>query len=143
MFFGEFEHALDDKGRVILPAKFRDRFADGAYLTKVLDGCLAVYTPEEFELVAREVQEKARRGGVARNVARTFAAGTTEVVPDRQGRVAIPQTLRSFAGLTDRVMVTGQFNRLEIWDAERWTEVNRQGEASMSDPHADIDDMTF
>ena len=76
-------------------------------------------------------------------MARTFAAGTTEVVPDRQGRIAIPQTLRSFAGLTDRVMVTGQFNRLEIWDAERWTEVNRQGEASMSDPHADIDDMTF
>ena len=117
---GEYEHAVDDKGRVILPAKFRDRFEAGAFLTKVLDGCLAVYTPEEFALVAREVQERARRGGVARNVARTFAAGTTEVVPDRQGRIAIPQTLRSFAGLTDRVMVTGQFNRLEIWDAETW-----------------------
>jgi MraZ protein len=143
MFFGEFEHALDDKGRVILPAKFREDFAAGGYLTKVLDGCLAVYTPGEFALVAKEVQEKARRGGVERNVARTFAAGTTEVTPDRQGRIAIPPNLRSFAGLTDRVMVTGQFNRLEIWDAERWAEVNRQGEASMSDPEAQVDDMTF
>lgn len=143
MFFGEFEHAVDVKGRVILPAKFREPFEGGGYLTKVLDGCLAVYTPEEFELVAKEMQEKARRGPTQRNVVRSFAAGTTEVVPDRQGRIAIPQHLRTFAGLNDRVTVTGQINRLEIWDAEKWARVNSQGEASMNDPQPDVDDMTI
>lgn len=143
MFFGEFEHAVDLKGRVILPAKFREAFAEGAFVTKVIDGCLAVYTPAEFDLLAKEMQEKARRGLVERNVTRTFAAGTAEVVPDRQGRIALPQNLRSFAGLNDRVTVTGQINRLEIWDAEKWARVNSEGEAAMNDPAAGLDDMTI
>ena len=143
MFFGEYEHAVDVKGRVILPAKFREAFEAGGYLTKVIDGCLAVYTPEDFDVVAREMQEKARRGPVHRNVVRSFAAGTAEVVPDRQGRIALPASLRSFAGLTERVMVTGQINRLEIWDADKWARVNEEGEASMNDPHAELDDMTI
>ena len=143
MFFGEYEHAVDVKGRVILPAKFREAFEGGCYLTKVIDGCLAVYTSEEFQVVAKEMQEKSRRGQVQRNVVRSFAAGTAEVVPDRQGRIAIPQHLRAFAQLDERVMVTGQINRLEIWDAERWAQVNREGEASMNDPQAGLDDMTI
>lgn len=143
MFFGEFEHAVDLKGRVILPAKFREAFAEGAFVTRVIDGCLAVYTPDEFVILAKEMRDKARRGPVQRNVTRTFAAGTAEVVPDRQGRIALPQNLRSFAELTDRVTVTGQINRLEIWDAEKWARVNGEGEAAMNDPHADLDDMTI
>ena len=143
MFFGEFEHTVDAKGRVILPAKFRAAFEAGAYVTKVIDGCLAVYTPEDFDVVAKEMQEKARRGAVQRNVVRSFAAGTAEVVPDRQGRIALPANLRSFAELNERVMVTGQINRLEIWDADKWARVNSEGEASMNDPHGDLDDMTI
>jgi MraZ protein len=143
VFFGEYEHAVDAKGRVILPAKFREPFEAGAYLTKVIDGCLALYTDEEFQLVAREMQEKARRGQVQRNVVRSFSAGTAEVVPDRQGRIAIPPTLRRFAELTDRVMVTGQINRLEIWDAEKWAHLNAEAEASLNDPAAALDDMTI
>lgn len=143
MFFGEYEHAVDAKGRVILPAKFREPFEEGAYLTKVIDGCLAVYTDEEFQIVAKEMQEKSRRGSVQRNVVRSFAAGTAEVVPDRQGRIAIPQNLRTFAELTDRVMVTGQINRLELWDAEKWARVNAEAEASMNDPQADLADLTI
>lgn len=143
MFFGEYEHAVDVKGRLILPAKFREAFEGGGYLTKVIDGCLAVYTSEEFQVVAKEMQEKARRGPVQRNVVRSFAAGTAEVVPDRQGRIALPANLRQFAGLKDRVTVTGQINRLEIWDAEKWARVNAEGEAAMNDPDAGLDDMTI
>ncbi len=143
MFVGTYTVSLDDKGRIILPAKFRDAFTEGAFVTKVIDGCLAVYTPAEFDLLAKEMQEKARRGLLQRNVTRTFAAGTAEVVPDRQGRIALPQNLRAFAELTDRVTVTGQINRLEIWDAEKWARVNSQGEASMNDPQPDVDDMTI
>lgn len=143
MFFGEFEHAVDLKGRVILPSKFRDAFAEKAYVTRVIDGCLAVYTPEDFMALAREMQEKSRRGPTERSVTRTFSAGTAEVVPDRQGRIALPANLRQFAGLKDRVTVTGQINRLEIWDAEKWARVNAEGEAAMNDPAAGLDDMTI
>lgn len=143
MFFGEFEHAVDVKGRVILPSKFREPFEAGAYLTKVIDGCLAVYTNEEFQVVAKEMQEKSKRGLVQRNVVRSFAAGTAEVVPDRQGRIAIPANLRTFAELDDKVMITGQINRLEIWDAAKWARVNSEGEAAMNAPQPDLDDMTI
>ena len=141
MFFGEYEHSLDAKGRIILPAKFRDRLEGGGFITKVLDGCLAVYTAEEFEKVATDMQEKARRGQMERNVVRSFAAGTAEVLPDRQGRVAIPATLRDFAGLEREVMVTGAINRIEIWDAARWRDVNRQGEQLLAGAQPGLDDL--
>ena len=80
MFFGEFQHSLDAKGRVILPAKFRDRLADGAFITSEIDGCLAVWTPEDFEVRAREMREKARGGTADRQVARAFFAGTVATV---------------------------------------------------------------
>src|SRR2546423_1068579 len=88
MFLGEHQHSLDDKGRVILPAKFRDQLA-GAYVTSEVDGCLAVWPPAEFEVRAREMRERSRGGPADRQVARAFFSGTAEAPPDRQGRVAI------------------------------------------------------
>ncbi len=141
MFFGEFEHSVDTKGRVILPAKFRDAFLAGGFITKVLDGCLAVYTREEFATVAQEMQEKARRGGDERTLVRSLAAGTAEVVPDRQGRIALPANLRSFAEIERDVVVTGAINRIELWDATRWRDINTRGEALLAGAQPGLDDL--
>ena len=141
MFFGEYEHSLDAKGRVILPAKFRERLEGGGFITKVLDGCLAVYTADEFERVASDRQEKARRGQMERNVVRAFAASTSPIDPDRQGRIAIPANLRDFAGLVEKVSINGAINRIEIWDAARWADISRQGEQSLADARAGLDDL--
>ncbi len=141
LFLGEYQHSLDAKGRVILPAKFREQLEGGAFVTKLLDGCLAVWAPEEFHEVAADMQEKARRGQAERNVVRSFAAGAAEVVPDRQGRIAIPANLRAFAGLERDVVVAGVFNRIEIWDAGRWATVNRDGEEHLVGAESGLADL--
>jgi MraZ protein len=141
MFLGEHKHALDEKGRVILPAKFREPLIAGAYITKLVDGCLAVWTREEFQTVANELNEKAKRGTTERTVARSFFAGAVDVVPDRQGRIPIPQHLREYAGLEREVVVTGAFSRIEIWDADRWQRVNAEGERGLAEGGADVRDI--
>ncbi|HEX2738472.1 MAG TPA: division/cell wall cluster transcriptional repressor MraZ [Acidimicrobiia bacterium] len=132
MFLGEFQHSLDAKGRVILPAKFRDQLAGGAFVAKGRDGCLFVYTAEEFEQVAQQAREASRRGDDERQAARSFFAGAADVVPDKQGRVAIPQHLRDYAGLDRDVVVAGVFSRIEIWDSGRWRERDRLGEQALT-----------
>src|SRR4051794_32574421 len=92
-FLGEFQHSLDAKGRVILPVEFREPLATGAVLTRVLDGCLAVYSEGEFELLAERMRESARQGARQRQAARAFFSSARHFVPDKQGRFAIPQAL--------------------------------------------------
>ena len=133
MFLGEFEHSLDVKGRVILPAKFRDQLADGAVVTKGRGGCLWVLTPEEFTSVSELVREQSKRGAKELNAARAFFSGSDEVQPDKQGRVALPLKLREFAGLEREVVVACVFSRIEIWDKERWLEHDRVGDLALSD----------
>ncbi|MHB8594865.1 MAG: division/cell wall cluster transcriptional repressor MraZ [Acidimicrobiales bacterium] len=121
-FFGTYEHTLDSKGRVILPARFRAHFEHGGYLTQNHDGCLALWTPEQFE---RQMQEKEEREATSRgdrNQARLWASTSHEVEIDRQGRMALPARLREFAGLRGDVLVTGIINRVELWDPARWQE---------------------
>jgi MraZ protein len=131
MFLGEHQHSLDAKGRVILPARFRDQLEGGAVMAKALDGCLAIYPPEEFERVAQNAREAAQRGAAERQAARAFFTGAAEITPDKQGRVAVPQHLREFAGLTREVIVAGMYTRIEIWDAQRFRELDREGDASI------------
>jgi MraZ protein len=132
MFFGEHQHSLDEKGRVILPSRFRDQLAEGAFVTSEVDGCLAVWRAEDFDARAREVRELARAGAAGRNAARAFFAGTVDVTPDKQGRFAIPTHLRTFAHLERDVVITGQFDRVEIWDANTWKVHKRTGEAALT-----------
>jgi|SRR5947209_5409324 MraZ protein len=131
MFLGEHSHSLDPKGRVILPARFRDQL-ESAYVTSQVDGCLALWPPDEFE--ARSQEMKAKLGGSQqdRQVARVFFAGAQDVTPDRQGRVPLPQPLRDFARLHREVVVTGAFDHVEIWDAATWQENKRLGEAGLA-----------
>ena len=133
MFLGEYQHSLDAKGRVILPARYRDQLAEGAFVTKGRGGCLSVFTPEEFEQVASQVREQSKRGGTELNAARTFFSGAQEIRLDRQGRVALPPNLREFAGLTRDVVVVGVFSRVEIWDRERWQELDRVGAQALTE----------
>ncbi|MEA3019320.1 MAG: transcriptional regulator MraZ [Actinomycetota bacterium] len=131
MFLGQFEHALDQKGRVILPVKFREQLESGAYLAASLDGCVAVYQAEEFERVMSDMTEMAKRGQRERQAARAFAAKASPAAIDKQGRMLVPGHLRTFASLERDVVITGNVNRVEIWDAGRWQEVDREGGSSL------------
>jgi MraZ protein len=121
-FFGRYEHSLDDKGRVILPSKFRGPFERGGYLTQYQDGCLSLWTPDEFESQMEVVQERAASSKSDRNLARLWASTSHEVEVDRQGRMAIPSHLRDFAGLDGDVLVHGAIDRIELWNPTRWDE---------------------
>lgn len=140
MFLGEYQHSLDAKGRVILPAKFRDQLERGAYIAKA-DGCLSVFPLDEFTQIAEDVRAKARESRARREAARTFFAGATEVVPDKQGRIAIPQHLREYGGLERDVVVAGLYSRLEIWDSAKWRARERAGDESLSSESDDLADF--
>lgn len=121
-FFGRFDHTIDGKGRVILPAKFRAAFEDGGYLTQHHDGCLALWTPEQFDSQMLRMQERATSSRSQRNQARYWASTSHESEIDRQGRMMIPARLRGFAALESDVLVLGAIDRVELWNPERWEE---------------------
>jgi MraZ protein len=121
-FVGRYEHSLDDKGRVILPAKFRAQFERGGYLTQHSEGCLALWTLGEFERQMESMQQRAAAGKSDRNRARLWASNSAEVEVDRQGRMAIPAHLRGFAALEGEVLVHGAIDRVELWNPPAWAE---------------------
>ncbi|MEW6155749.1 MAG: division/cell wall cluster transcriptional repressor MraZ [Actinomycetota bacterium] len=132
MFLGEHNHALDAKGRLILPVKFRDQLQEGAFVTSETDGCLGLWPPADFERRALEMKERSKGGPEDRNVARFFFAGAQDASPDRQGRVALPPHLRKFAGLERDVVVNGAWDHIEIWDAVVWQEKKLEGERALA-----------
>lgn len=129
MFLGEYEHSLDAKGRVILPARIRDHLgSDEVVISKALGGCLAVYTPEQFEEVAARTWETAKRGPREQQAARALFAGASLESIDKQGRISIPAKLREFAHLDKDVVVAGMYRRIEIWDPERYRATGQAGD---------------
>ena len=141
-FVGRYEHSLDTKGRVILPAKFRGQFERGGYLTQNSEGCLALWTPGEFERQMEAMQEKSDAGRADRNRARIWASNSAEVEIDRQGRMPIPAHLRTFAQLEAEVLVHGAIDRVELWNPAAWAErvlpeeswlLGRRGLATLGD----------
>ncbi len=132
MFLGEFLHSLDPKGRLILPARFRELLTQ-AYVTSQMDGCLALWTPAEFQARAEDMNHRAKGSADERNMARVFFAHAQEANPDRQGRIAIPQNLRLFAGLDleSQVVVTGAWDHVEIWDVATWDRTKGAGESAL------------
>jgi MraZ protein len=142
-FWGTHEHALDAKGRVILPSRFRDPFRGGAFLTKLPEGCLGVWTPQEFERRTAAMLEKGRQGQAERNVARAWAAGTFDTAPDGQGRIAIPSQLRTYAHLDGDVVVNGAINHVELWNADKWEEINAEGSQYLLSGTEALDDIGF
>jgi MraZ protein len=122
-FVGRFEHSLDDKGRIVLPVRFRPEFLDGTTLTQHFEGCLALWPPAEFARQLRAMQELYREGTTdARNKARVWSQGASTVDVDRQGRLVVPQSARIFAALDAEVLVIGALDHLELWSPERFNE---------------------
>ena len=115
-FVGRYEHSLDAKGRVILPAKFRSAFERGGYLAENHEGCLALWTLGEFERQMAQMQDRAAGGRSDRNRARLWASNAQEVEVDRQGRMPIAARLRDFARLESDVLVIGAIDRIELWN---------------------------
>ncbi len=120
MFLGEFKHTTDNKGRLSIPAKFRQLLVNGAVVTKGIDRCLFVYTKMEFEKLAQKIASLPLSQAASRAFARHMLAGAVEVDFDKLGRVLIPDYLRQYAGITRTVVLAGLFDRIEIWDSEEW-----------------------
>lgn len=120
MFIGEYKHNLDSKGRLAVPSKFRSQLEQGAVVTKGLDNCLFLYSKEKWEEEAKKYAGLPVSQAAARAFARQMLAGAMEVEFDSQGRITLPEYLRSFAKLDKKTIVAGLYDRLEIWDEEEW-----------------------
>ncbi len=135
MFTGEYRHTVDDKGRLAIPAKFRAQLAAGAYVSRWIDGCLAIHTRAGWDALGARVSSLAITDSAARLFQRQIFAGAIEAEIDRQGRVLIPAFLRDEAGLAGEAVVVGVRDHAEIWAPDRWAEYRRP----MSDPQAFAD----
>jgi MraZ protein len=120
MFIGEYNNKVDEKGRLAIPVKFRSALADGAIVTRGLDGCLFVYTKSEWAKLAERLTTLPLTAANARAFARHMLAGAMDLEIDKQGRVNLPGYLRQSAAISANVVVAGLFNRLEIWDEATW-----------------------
>jgi MraZ protein len=131
MLLGEHEHALDDKNRLTLPAKFRQSFSDGLVVGRGMDGCLVVYPRGDWEgFVESRLAGLDPFSKEARKMSRFFFSGASESELDKQGRVMIPQPLAEHAGLRREVVVAGVRDHLEIWDRAKWREEMNEVEGS-------------
>ena len=133
MFLGTHTPRLDDKGRLILPAKFRDELAGGLVVTKGQERCLYVFPMAEFRRIAEQLQATPVTHKAARAYSRVFFASAYDQIPDRQGRITIPAPLREYAGLQRDLAVIGASNRVEIWDYQAWERYLAESEESFSD----------
>lgn len=133
MFIGEYQHNIDDKGRLAVPSKFRAKLAGGAVVTRGLDSCLFLYTKEEWEKLAKKLSELPISQASARAFSRLMLAGAMEVDIDKQGRVVLPAYLREYAGINKEVVVAGLFNRVEIWCQDKWGAYKADTEKESSD----------
>ncbi len=122
MFMGEYSHSIDAKGRLIIPAKFRELLGEEFVLTKGLDGCLSIYPMEEWKAFEEKLKALPLTNKNARTFSRFFVAGATVCELDKQGRILVPATLREFAGLEKDVVLTGNITRIEIWSKTKWME---------------------
>lgn len=124
MFYGEYSHTLDKKGRVIIPAKFREvvkeHFTEKFYLTRGLDGCLFVFTEESWKSQERKFREMPFTRGEARRFNRLYFSGACETVCDKQGRILIPEYLKEYAEIKEEVVMVGVSDRIEIWAKQNW-----------------------
>lgn len=143
MFLGEYQHSLDAKGRIILPSKFRVRLAEGCVLTRGQENCLSVYTAEGFADLAERLSKAKQSNPRRRNFVRMFFSAAHEEVPDKQGRVTIPEHLRSYAHLSRDVAVIGAGSRFEIWDRDKWAEQQNQVEQEYRDLDLEDPELDF
>jgi len=126
MFYGEFSHTIDRKGRVIIPAKFREvaesNYIDTFYVTRGLDRCLFLFTEEEWKLQEQKFKGLSFTKSETRRFNRLYFSGASRVTCDKQGRILVPTYLQKFAQITRKIIIIGVSNRIEIWDEDKWNE---------------------
>jgi len=132
MFLGEYKHSVDAKGRVAIPTKFRDALKKGAVVTRGLDKSLVIYSMTEWETLAEKLSKLPISQARSRAFTRLMLAGAMDVRIDKQGRIAIPEYLRSYAGITKTLVVAGLYNRLELWDEATWESYKKETEDNSS-----------
>jgi len=126
MFIGEYQHAIDNKNRIIIPSKFRDEIGETFVITKGLDGCLYAYTMDEWKLLEEKLKKLPLTSKDARAFVRFFFSGANEIDVDKQGRALIPQNLSEYAAIKKDIISIGVSTRIEIWSKEKWEEYNNQ-----------------
>ena len=119
-FHGEYQHRIDPQGRVAIPARYREAFKGGIYLTRGFDACVWAFSPAEWESYSSGYAALSPNSRIARTLRRRVFGSTFDLELDRQGRVVLPQPLRQYAGLADEVVIVGAGTWLELWDRERW-----------------------
>jgi MraZ protein len=141
MFIGEYNHNLDDKGRLAIPAKFRMILKKGAVVTKGLDNCLFLYSKEQFETIAKKFAALPISQAKARAFTRHMLAGAMDVEFDNQGRITLPEYLRKFSGLKKSIIIAGLYNHLEIWNEDAWTQYKAEAERNSNSIAEELGDL--
>ena len=130
MLLGEYQHNIDTKGRIAIPAKFRDKIGAGAIITRGLDNCLFVFAPKEWGELAAKLVALPLAQADSRAVARLLRSGAMDVELAGQGRILVPDYLRKYAGLKKKAVVAGVYNRIEVWDADAWEKYKQKTEGA-------------
>ena len=133
MFIGEYKHTVDEKGRLAMPAKFRSDLSQAAIVTRGLDHCLYVFTRAEWDVVAQKLKAMPMTNANARAFQRLMLSGATDVELDSQGRVLVPEYLRTYAGIKKQAVIAGVYSRLEIWDEAAWEQYKAKTEADSNE----------
>ena len=124
MLIGEFSHGMDKKNRIIIPSKLRDGLGETFIMTKGLDSCLYIYPKNEWQTFEQKLKSLPLTDKNVRSFVRFFFSGANEMEPDKMGRVLIPQSLLSYAGIEGEVVSVGMMDRVEVWSKEKWEAYN-------------------
>lgn len=143
MLMGEFQHNIDSKGRLIMPSKLREQLGETFVVTRGMDGCLFGYPMSEWLLLEAKLNDMPLSKKDARTFVRFFYSAATECEIDKQGRINIPQTLRTHAGLEKGCVIIGVANRIEIWDEARWNTFSEEAEATFDEIAENMIDFGF
>jgi MraZ protein len=139
VFLGTHTPKLDEKGRLILPAKYRDELSDGLVITRFQERCLAIWPIKAFVEVTQTVRNASSSQQQVRDYQRMLASGASDETPDKQGRVTIPPHLRAYAGLDKECVVVGAIDRVEVWNAVAWEQYSAEKESA----YADLNEVVF
>lgn len=141
MLIGEYNHNMDSKGRIAIPAKFREKLGAGAIITRGLDNCLFVFGLNEWEILIQKLMSLPLSQSNSRAFVRLMLAGAKDAEFDSQGRILIPDYLRKYAGIKKSVIVTGLYNRIEIWDEQKWQEYKQKTESKTEEIAERLSDL--
>ncbi|MCX6808636.1 MAG: division/cell wall cluster transcriptional repressor MraZ [Candidatus Berkelbacteria bacterium] len=143
MFIGEYQHSIDDKGRISLPAKFRADLANGCVVTRGLDNCLWIYPKNDWQELAARIAEMPVTQKNARAFARFILSGAVECQIDRNGRVNLPKYLADYAEIKGKAIVAGMYNRLEIWSESKWQSFKEEMEKNSEEIAENLEGLGF